>query len=178
MENRTKSIIQISLAVALLSVGALVKIPISVLPITLQPFFLYIIAFSLGKKKAVTATSLYAFIGLLGIPVFANGGGLWYIVQPSFGFILGFIAVAFISGTILEKVNNKKAYVYILTGLFSEIFLYIIGLTYMFFILKFYMDIDKSYLSLIVAYCLPYLPCDILSIIIATVVTKRIAKYI
>lgn len=178
MESKTKNIIQISLAIALISIGALVKIPINLLPITLQPFMVYIIAFSLNKKKSVTAIILYTVLGLIGIPIFANGGGIGYIFQPSFGFVLGFILVMVISGIILEHVKVKKVSTYIITGLICEVFLYIVGLAYMYLILKYHMHVDKSVISLIYLYCLPYLPCDIISIVVASIVTNRIKRFV
>lgn len=178
MESKTKNLIQISLAIALISVGALVKIPIVTLPITLQPFMVYIIAFSLNKKKSTTAIILYTVLGLIGIPIFANGGGIGYIFQPSFGFILGFILVTLIAGTILEHVKSTKVSTYIITGLICEVFLYIIGITYMHIILKYHMHADKSVGTLIYLYCLPYLPSDILSVVVAGIVASRIRGHI
>ena len=45
----------------------------------------------LGSRLGALSVSLYTVLGLAGVPVFTGGGGLWYIFQPTFGYILGFI---------------------------------------------------------------------------------------
>ncbi|MFQ7171426.1 MAG: biotin transporter BioY [Thomasclavelia ramosa] len=42
----------------------------------------------LGSKLGALAVLLYVVIGLLGLPIFAAGGGLAYIVRPSFGYLI------------------------------------------------------------------------------------------
>ena len=46
-------------------------------------------------------------MGLIGVPVFAEGGGIWYVMKPSFGYLIGFIIGAFLTGYIIEK--SKKS---------------------------------------------------------------------
>jgi biotin transporter BioY len=41
----------------------------------------------------------------MGVPIFANGGGISYIFQPTFGYILGFVAGTYITGTVAQKEN-------------------------------------------------------------------------
>ena len=74
---------------------------------------------------------IYTLIGLIGLPVFAGGGGPSYILAPTFGFIFSFILIAFISGLIYEKLKIPNNY---LKGTISTIIgvfiLYIPGLIY------------------------------------------------
>lgn len=58
---------------------------------------------SLGKKLATTCVSLYFLAGITLFPFFAFGGGLNYITEYSFGYILAFIPAVLISGHILRK---------------------------------------------------------------------------
>lgn len=41
--------------------------------------------------------------GLAGLPIFAQGGGLSYLLQPSFGYLIGFAAGAFVTGTMARS---------------------------------------------------------------------------
>lgn len=174
MDNKNKYLIEVSLSIALLAVGGFIKIPFAILPITLQPFFLYTIIFTFGRKKSVAATSMYLILGLMGIPIFANGGGIGYLLQPSFGFLIGFVVVSFIAGTILKITDKEDVKTYIIVGCISEVFLYIVGVSYMFVILNFYLNIEKTIPVLVVSYVLPYLPSDILSIVIGAVISNRV----
>lgn len=51
-----------------------------------------------GKNAGAMSQIAYLVLGLTFLPVFTNGGGLEYIQQPSFGYILGFIPGALLCG--------------------------------------------------------------------------------
>ena len=72
-------------------------------------FFVLLAGILLGSKLGALAVLLYVVIGLLGLPIFAAGGGLAYIVRPSFGYLIGFIAGAYVTGIICEKTNEIAA---------------------------------------------------------------------
>ena len=73
--------------VALIAVGAFIKVPIPVVPFTLQYLFTMLAGLLLGGKKGSLAVGIYILLGLIGLPIFAQGGGIGYIFQPSFGYI-------------------------------------------------------------------------------------------
>lgn len=81
---------------ALIAAGAFLKITIPVQPVpmhfTLQFFFVLLAGLLLGSKGALFSVCTYLAVGLLGIPVFASGGGLSYLLKPTFGFLMGFIS--------------------------------------------------------------------------------------
>ena len=45
---------------------------------------------------ATCIMAIYILMGLCGIPVFASGGGIYYLVKPTFGFVLGFLFASMI----------------------------------------------------------------------------------
>ncbi len=51
-----------------------------------------------GKNAGFLAQVAYIFLGLFWFPVFAQGGGLQYWQQPSFGYVLGFMPGAWFCG--------------------------------------------------------------------------------
>ena len=75
----TKSLILCSLFAALIAVGAFIKIPIPVVPFTLQVLFTTLAGLLLGPKLGAISVGIYLLIGLIGIPVFTQGGGPSYI---------------------------------------------------------------------------------------------------
>ncbi len=99
--------IHISLFAALTAVGAFIKVPFYPVPFTLQFLFCAYAGMLLGARKGLYSQLLYVGIGLIGVPVFANGGGLSYVFQPTFGFLIGFIIAAFVMGLFIGK--NPKA---------------------------------------------------------------------
>lgn len=178
---KTKDMILISLFAALTAIGAFLKLQIGIVPFTFQFFFCAFSGVLLGSKKSLLSQLLYVGIGLLGIPVFANGGGLTYIFQPTFGYLIGFIGCGYLVGFAIErmeKITFAKALTAVLSGLAV---VYLIGVPYLYLIVKLYMG--KSAYTLMGAVAsgfLPYIIPDlILSMLIAlTTVTilPRIRK--
>ncbi len=60
-----------------------------------------------GKNAAVISQIAYIFLGLTLLPVFTHGGGIGYLREPSFGYLLGFIPGAWICGNLAFKAYPK-----------------------------------------------------------------------
>ena len=89
---KTKDMTTGAIFVALISIGSKIAIPLDMLGMrfTLQWLFVLLCALIM-EKKSVLVLVVYLLIGLIGLPVFARGGGIWYIMKPTFGFLLGFL---------------------------------------------------------------------------------------
>ena len=87
-------IAETALFVALMIAGVYIRIPIPVMPLTFQTVFAVLAGLLLGSKKGMIAMIVYAVLGLIGLPVFSDGGGFYYVIKPSFGYIIGFILTA------------------------------------------------------------------------------------
>lgn len=85
--SKTTLLAATGLFTALTAVGAFLRIPFYPVPLTLQTFFLLLAASALPLRYAVLSQVLYLALGLLGLPIFANGGGLGYIFTPTFGYL-------------------------------------------------------------------------------------------
>ncbi|WP_455158813.1 biotin transporter BioY [Schaalia cardiffensis] len=91
---------------AALSVGLLaqVSIPMWPVPITGQTLGVMLAGAILGSRRGASAMTLYATLGLAGVPWFSSfGAGPAYLLMPSFGFILGFIPTAWLIGRLAER---------------------------------------------------------------------------
>ena len=71
--------------------SAKIKVDLYPVPMTLQPLAVLMIAMLCGRNISVAAVSLYLLQGIVGIPVFAYGGGLPYLLGPTGGFLFGFL---------------------------------------------------------------------------------------
>jgi biotin transport system substrate-specific component len=131
--TRTLQLVHISMFAALMAVGANVSsfLVVGGVPITLQTFFALLAGIILGKRMGAAAMIVYAFIGLAGVPVFAQfSGGMDTLISPTFGFILSYILVAYIAGAIAQKFPTRKGFVIAaLAGLTVN---YVIGTNWMY----------------------------------------------
>lgn len=126
----SKKIAYCGLFVALIIIGAFIKIPIPVVPFTLQFLFTMLAGLLLGSKLGALSVTIYMVLGLIGIPIFAEGGGIGYIFKPSFGYIIGFILGSFLTGFIVENLKTRKYYKVLLANFSGLLIVYLVGMVY------------------------------------------------
>ncbi|MCL1900785.1 MAG: biotin transporter BioY [Firmicutes bacterium] len=169
--SRTKSLILISLFVSLLCIsGLFLKVPMPPVPFSMTSFFAITAGAILGKKKGVIACFAYMFMGTVCyLPVFTKGGGLWYVLEPTFGYILGYIIAAFIAGFIDKKTKTVKIGLIFTLAAFSVL---VIGSIYAGIVLSITSPIPVW--DIFFSYFVLFLPSDILKAVLATVVYKSL----
>lgn len=91
------------LGTLLLAASAHVRVPFIPVPATLQSLTVALIAAAFGARLGVATVALYIAEGLSGLPVFTNGAGPAYVFAPTFGFILGWLPMAWIIGTAADR---------------------------------------------------------------------------
>ena len=65
----------------------------------------------LGGKNAGSLSQIaYLILGLTSLPVFSQGGGIGYVQQPQFGYLLGFVPGAWVCGSLAFQVPRKLEY--------------------------------------------------------------------
>ncbi len=90
---------------------------------------LMFICSAFGKKVATTSVCLYILLGLFAFPLFALGGGIKYISEYSFGYILAYLPAVLVAGTILKK---KYSFLNMfLASLAAVLIIHACGLLYM-----------------------------------------------
>ena len=150
--NRTKTLVLCSIFAALTAAGAFIKIPVPLVPFTLQFLFTSTAGILLGSKYGALSVMIYIFLGLLGVPVFANGGGLSYILQPSFGYLPGFALGSFVTGSISERVSNPGYRRLLAANVAGLLVVYAVGMLYCAVINALYLGSPVSLWALFV-YC-------------------------
>jgi biotin transport system substrate-specific component len=158
MKLKTKEIILCGMFAALIAVGAFIKIdiplPLYTMHFTLQWFFVLMAGFLLGEKLGSISVLVYILIGLMGVPVFAAGGGITYVFRPGFGFLLGFIPAAFIVGFLSRTLKCNSILKMIVPAVAGEFVYYAVGAVYFYLIKNFYVGVSVSWSVVIVEYCL------------------------
>jgi len=95
------------LGIILLSVSSKVQIPFYPVPMTLQTFVVYFIAATMGMVGFYSTLS-YFTLGLVGLPLFAKGGGFWYVMDPAFGYLVGMVFASFVIALLSKNLFEKK----------------------------------------------------------------------
>ncbi len=130
-----------ALFAALIAVGAFIRIPMGALAFSMQTMFVSLAGMLLGKRLSVVAVAVYVALGLIGLPIFSKGyGGPGYVLEPSFGFLIGFFLYAWMTAYFtakIEKPNMKSLLLAQLPGLFL---MYAVALPYFYLISNLYLD--------------------------------------
>jgi biotin transport system substrate-specific component len=166
----------ISLFAALTVVGAFIKIPVPHVPFTLQTLMVMFAGLIMGSRRGALSQVLYLVLGLMGLPIFAQGGGPAYILQPSFGFLLGFAPGAFVIGKILEGEKIPPSTRILVALLLGQAVIYLFGRPYLYLNLNLILHKPISISSVFMAGFLVFLPGDILKTLIAALVAAPIRK--
>jgi biotin transport system substrate-specific component len=83
-----------------------------------------------GKSAAAVSQVAYVLLGLTWFDVFAQGGGLGYLLQPSFGYLLGFIPGAWICGWLAFRLPVRLEFL-ALSCVFGLLTIHLTGIGYL-----------------------------------------------
>ena len=176
MQQKTKMLARAALLAALTAVGAFIKIPLGYSSITLQFFFTAMAGCLLGPYWGAASQGVYVLLGLVGLPIFTLGGGFGYVLQPTFGFLLGLIPTAAVIGALTRR--NASPVRVALACVVGLAVLYAVGVPYMVLILNGYMGKGMSVSRLLWAGMLPFLPGDAIKIAVTALLCPLLRKRI
>lgn len=172
--SKTKSLIYCGLFTALIAVGAFIKIPIPVVPFTLQYLFTMMAGLLLGPHLGTLSVFCYMLLGLAGLPIFSEGGGIWYVFKPSFGYIIGFCVGTFVTGWLANRSKKKSIGSYLVANLAGLFFVYAIGMIYYYVICNFVIDSPIAVWPLFLYCFILAVPGDLCLSFLGAVLAKRV----
>lgn len=172
-------LLRAALCLTLIIIGAKVQIPLPYFDYyTLQFTFVLLTAVLLPMRYAISVMGSYILLGLIGVPVFAAGGGLGYVLRPSFGYLIGFLAtIACISGLYRAYPVTIRFHFFLLNFL-SIIITYIFGLGYKGVIINLYMNQILPVWTIMTSAFAFDIPADVIMICLLSLVEPRIVKAI
>ena len=128
---RLREMVLCGLFIALVAVGALIRIPVGSDVYTLQFMFTLLAGLLLGARLGALAVGTYVVMGLVGIPVFASGGGPSYVLQPTFGYLVGFTIQAWGCGKLARQGTAEVTLSRLLgINLVGMVIVYVLGISY------------------------------------------------
>ena len=154
----------------LLILSAKIKVDLYPVPMTLQPLAVLLIAMLCGRNIAVATVSLYLFQGMIGIPVFAYGGGLPDLLGPTGGFLFGFLFASIIIGELADRGWGKSH--------FKSVFAMLIGLIVIYTFGIFQLSVLKGFDFAIINGFKPFIVGDLYKLLLAAFILPQIWKLI
>jgi len=154
----------------LTGLSAKLKIEIGMVPVTFQTFVVLLSAILLGAKRAFLSQFFYLTMGILGVPWFARGGGLSYILSPTFGYLLGFLFSSPLVGYLTERGWIKSIKLFLFSLILGHLIIYFFGVLW----LSNFVGFERS----LKVGVLPFLLGDFLKIILVVLVFKGLFRVI
>ncbi|HYE68563.1 MAG TPA: biotin transporter BioY [Anaerovoracaceae bacterium] len=170
----TKKMILCALFAALTAVCSMISIPLpfTPVPINLATLSVFLAGGLLGSRYGSLSQLVYVLLGVIGLPVFHSfTGGLSVLTGPTGGYIIGYIAAAWLIGFLIEKLGNDF-YKIIISMIEGLIVCYTLGTLW-------FMYITSTGLTAALMMCVvPFLIGDAIKIIAGAILVKRLHKLI
>ena len=154
----------VALFAALSGIGGFIRIPIPYVPLTLQTLMVMLSGLVLGGRLGALSQLVYILVGLMGMPIFAQGGGPAYVLQPTFGYLLGFVCGAYVIGRLTEKQDHLNRPFLFLALVAGTLAIYLPGVSVLYLNLNFIQHKAVSLSTTIKIGFLVVLPGDLIKI--------------
>jgi len=154
----------------LLILSAKIKVDLYPVPMTLQPLAILMVAMLCGRNISVASVTLYLLQGMVGLPVFAYGGGLPYLLGPTGGFLFGFLVASVVVGELADRGWGKK--------IIQSVFAMLLGMFTIYFFGIFQLSLIKGFDYAIIYGMKPFIIGDFYKLLLAALLLPQIWKLI
>ncbi|MBM7702745.1 biotin transporter BioY [Metabacillus iocasae] len=141
----------IGMFAALMAIGANMTswapfLQVAGVPLSMQPFFAILAGLLLGSRLGSLSMIVYLLIGIAGVPVFAQfKAGIGVIFGGTGGFLLSYIATAYIVGKLMEQKQNPPLPTFFVSSFVGIILIYVIGTNYMYMAVNYWLEAPMGY---------------------------------
>jgi len=172
---RAGTVVLVAMFAALTAVGGWIKIPIPPVPITLQTLFVYLAGDLLGWKRAAASQILFVILGLMGVPIFAGGGGPAYVLKPTFGYLIGFILAAGSIGYLARRLKRSGPWTdLLLPNITGLLIIFFPGVLYLAFSMRFIVGQPLTFQQAMISGILIFLPSELGKAVFAAWISQKI----
>nr|YP_009546180.1 biotin transporter BioY-like protein [Gloeochaete wittrockiana]ASQ40241.1 biotin transporter BioY-like protein [Gloeochaete wittrockiana] len=140
--------------------------------ITSQQCLIYFISLSCGGETVFISQIVYFFLGIIGLPIFFYGGGIYYLKYPTLGYIIGsLISTWFIGKSSLFF--YIKPFTFIKVSLINYFFIHLLGILY----LMLFSPTWTEWIALILRYSIIPLPSQLFSICLFSIIAFIVQEF-
>ncbi len=172
----TKELVLTALFAAVITVCAWTAIPIGAVPVTLHTFAVFCALNLLGGRNGTLSFLVYLLLGSIGLPVFAGfKSGIGVILGPTGGYLIGYLIMCLIFwfGT---KLFGSKLAVRIILMTIGLAVCYLFGTIWFVYVYS-KGDDGISFYSALKICVIPFVPFDLIKLVLSLIITDRIKKY-
>jgi biotin transporter BioY len=138
-----------------------ITLPFTPVPVTGQTFAVLLLGALYGAKRGAATAMTYLMLGIMGLPVFsAAPPGPVALVSPTAGYLAGFVAAAWVTGSLSERGWDRKPVTAAMAMLIGSAVLFACGLLWLGRFTGWDLVIQTG--------LLPFIPGDLLKIALAT----------
>ena len=170
INSNVVSILLVLFGTILLAISAKIQVPFWPVPMTMQTFVIFLIGMTYSVRLSFITVSMYLFEGALGLPVFASGGGIAYLVGPTSGYLYGMLISSVVISYLANLGFSKTYFKTSITLLIGSFVIFLFGILYLGSIIGF----EKA----IIAGLLPFIPSELFKIALAVSLIPTIQKII
>lgn len=186
-KNKMLSLALVPVFTVLMIISAQIRIPVPPIVITLQLTVAILSGLLLGARLGFLSQILYILMGLIGLPVFAGGGGPGYVTVITFGYIIGFAFCALVGGFLADQLDKKEKYnkgftqyLGIVVISFVSLFVcYLFGMAYMYLLSHFYTGFAGNPMDVALILKVNLLPIakDVVLCLLASELARRLWRF-
>jgi len=172
----THPLVLAALLTTMTAAGAWIRIPGPGVPIPAHTLFTYLAGALLSRRQAFLSQAAYLLLGLAGAPVFALGGGLAYLLQPSFGYLF---ALPFAALAIAQVEHYKRARTVqrrMVSLAVGGVCVFLLSALWLYFYFAWVIKTPASLQTLSALWVLPFLPGEAIKIMAAAFISISLEK--
>ncbi len=174
MRMTTRMMSAMALMTSLTAFGSLLRIPFFPVPLSLQSLFPLLAGALFPPRAAATTQAVYLMLGLLGLPLFSQGGGMAYLFQPTFGYLLAMPLTAALVAWGVELMARPPALRSLaLVMAMGAFFLLVFGTLWLYFSFAWVTGRPISFLKAVGAGMLLFIPGECVKVAAALLVAKK-----
>jgi len=121
--------------VALLTLSAKLQIPFWPVPMTMQTYVVLVLGMAYGLRLGTVTVLAYLLAGAVGLPVFAGtpekGIGVPYMLGPTGGYLIGFVAAAALCGALAERGFDRSLLRTLIAMTLGHALIFVFGLAWL-----------------------------------------------
>ena len=146
-----------------------VPVPFSPVPATGQTLGVLLAGAFLGSRRGAAAVLFYTGCGVSGLPVFAMGAGPLYLFGPTGGFLVGFVASAWLVGRLAERGLTRRVWSSALVMIAGSLLIHAFGMLWL--------SVLLGFSGAVRAGLVPFIPGDILKLATAVVIHRMFGRH-